>query len=340
MKIKEVENMLQMNGQTIRYYEKLGLVHPSRDANDYRNYSLDDIKDLKKVRFLRELDIPLESIESIIKDPDKFQEILAYHLETLQIQVENLEEIQRRCLELTKKNIPLLDTIIDGEFEDMIIESNSKMKSLLKNRLDFMQPYPVITLGKKSTPYQFILKVFGILIVSLFLCYMFNYGFKILSFDLGISNFIVFIIAIIFWMLFVIFTTHEKYYEFRDVDFYIFNSSTMKLKKRLKVIRAILNNSTSKLAQRFLYQDIQKVAIQINKKYAPTKSFEIIYYFYMNDSSVYEINSSFFHKDDQDRKTIYDILLYHDVTIIDKQDLRTALNQKELPLSQYLDKYY
>ena len=28
MKIKEVENMLQMNSQTIRYYDKLGFLNP------------------------------------------------------------------------------------------------------------------------------------------------------------------------------------------------------------------------------------------------------------------------------------------------------------------------
>ena len=53
MKIKEVEKMLQMNSQTIRYYDKLGFLNPKRDENGYRNYTMDDIKTLKKIRFLR-----------------------------------------------------------------------------------------------------------------------------------------------------------------------------------------------------------------------------------------------------------------------------------------------
>ncbi len=76
MKIKEVEKMLQMNSQTIRYYDKLGFLNPKRDENGYRNYTMDDIKTLKKIRFLRELDIPLEMIERILLNQDEFQNIL------------------------------------------------------------------------------------------------------------------------------------------------------------------------------------------------------------------------------------------------------------------------
>ena len=62
MKIKEVEKLVSMNSQTIRYYDKLGFLHPQRDENGYRNYSMEDVKILKRIRFLRELDISLELI--------------------------------------------------------------------------------------------------------------------------------------------------------------------------------------------------------------------------------------------------------------------------------------
>ena len=109
MKIKEVEKKLQMNSQTIRYYDKLGFPNPKRDENGYRNYTMDDIKTLKKIRFLRELDIPLEMIERILLNQDEFQNILEQHLQTLQLQVENLAEIQQKCLKLTQKNLSLIN---------------------------------------------------------------------------------------------------------------------------------------------------------------------------------------------------------------------------------------
>ena len=58
MKIKEVEKLLQINSQTIRYYEKLGFLKPKRDENGYRNYTQEDVQILRKIHFLRDLDIP------------------------------------------------------------------------------------------------------------------------------------------------------------------------------------------------------------------------------------------------------------------------------------------
>ena len=73
MKIKEVEELVHMNGQTIRYYDKLGFLHPNRDENGYRNYTMEDIKILKRIRFLRELDISLELIGIILDNPDELE---------------------------------------------------------------------------------------------------------------------------------------------------------------------------------------------------------------------------------------------------------------------------
>lgn len=83
MKIKEVENMLQMNSQTIRYYDKLGFLNPQWDENGYRNYTVEDLKVLKKIRFLRELDISLEMIERILQNQNEFQKVLNQHIKTL-----------------------------------------------------------------------------------------------------------------------------------------------------------------------------------------------------------------------------------------------------------------
>lgn len=51
MKIKEVQEKLDISSYTLRYYEKMGLVKPYRDENGYRNYSDNDIKILKKYVF-------------------------------------------------------------------------------------------------------------------------------------------------------------------------------------------------------------------------------------------------------------------------------------------------
>ena len=48
--IGELAKELKINKETIRYYEKIGLLaQPKRDLNGYREYSKDDIK---KITFI------------------------------------------------------------------------------------------------------------------------------------------------------------------------------------------------------------------------------------------------------------------------------------------------
>ena len=48
--IKEAELLTGITRQNIRYYEKMGLIHPSREKeNQYRKYNKDDIRRLKLI---------------------------------------------------------------------------------------------------------------------------------------------------------------------------------------------------------------------------------------------------------------------------------------------------
>ena len=49
MKINDVERITGLTQKAIRLYESKGLVNISRDENGYRNYSDEDIEDLKKI---------------------------------------------------------------------------------------------------------------------------------------------------------------------------------------------------------------------------------------------------------------------------------------------------
>jgi len=54
MKIKEVENQVGMTRANIRYYEQEGLLNPtSRNENNYREYSEEDVKQLQRIKILR-----------------------------------------------------------------------------------------------------------------------------------------------------------------------------------------------------------------------------------------------------------------------------------------------
>ena len=61
LNIKEVEKLTNITKQNIRYYERQGLIFPKRNPeNDYREYSEQDIRQLKIIKILRKLDMPIE----------------------------------------------------------------------------------------------------------------------------------------------------------------------------------------------------------------------------------------------------------------------------------------
>lgn len=65
MNIKEVETHSGMTRANIRYYEQEGLLCPARQENGYRDYSQEDLDTLARIRLLRRLGVPLESIRAL-----------------------------------------------------------------------------------------------------------------------------------------------------------------------------------------------------------------------------------------------------------------------------------
>lgn len=62
MTVKELEDALGMTRANIRYYEREGLLAPSRQENGYRDYSREDLEQLRKIKLLRQLRFSVEEI--------------------------------------------------------------------------------------------------------------------------------------------------------------------------------------------------------------------------------------------------------------------------------------
>ena len=76
MTIKEAEEQTGLARSNIRFYEKEKLIEPSRnDKNGYRDYSERDIENIKKIAYLRTLEISIEDIRNIISDKMSLTEI-------------------------------------------------------------------------------------------------------------------------------------------------------------------------------------------------------------------------------------------------------------------------
>lgn len=76
MTIQELERLLDMPRATIRYYEREGLIAPPRAENGYREYSIDDVQALERVRLLRALDCSVAEIREIKEGRAQLEEIL------------------------------------------------------------------------------------------------------------------------------------------------------------------------------------------------------------------------------------------------------------------------
>lgn len=64
MTIKDLEAALGMTRANIRYYEKEGLLSPSRMENGYRDYTQEDLATLQKIKLLRRLQFSVEEIRA------------------------------------------------------------------------------------------------------------------------------------------------------------------------------------------------------------------------------------------------------------------------------------
>ena len=98
MTIKEVEERTSLSRSNIRFYEKEKLIEPSRnESNSYRDYSENDVENIKKIAYLRTLGISIEDIRSIISEKVTLQEIIEKQNEVLKNQITDLNKAKLMC---------------------------------------------------------------------------------------------------------------------------------------------------------------------------------------------------------------------------------------------------
>lgn len=91
-KISEISKLYGIGVDSLRYYERLGVLRPRRDVNGYRLYSLKDIYKLNIISDLRELDFSMKQIKEYLdhQDIDHTLELLQGELRVLRRQLNDL----------------------------------------------------------------------------------------------------------------------------------------------------------------------------------------------------------------------------------------------------------
>lgn len=108
--IKEAEALTGISRQNIRYYEKMGLLNPKRDAgNGYRKYDEEDIERLKAILLFRKLDMPLEEIHKLLDHEIDLQQALDTQKAYLQKEQQKLEAALAFCDTIQEQDLAELD---------------------------------------------------------------------------------------------------------------------------------------------------------------------------------------------------------------------------------------
>lgn len=108
--IKEAEALTGISRQNIRYYEKMGLLNPKRDAgNGYRKYDEEDIERLKAILLFRKLDMPLEEIHRLLDCEIDLQQALDTQKVYLQQEKQKLEAALAFCDTIQEQDLAELD---------------------------------------------------------------------------------------------------------------------------------------------------------------------------------------------------------------------------------------
>lgn len=101
--ISVAAELVDMHPQTLRLYERKGLIEPSRSAGKTRLYSQRDIEHLKEIRRLtQELGVNLAGVEEIIrlrKRLDTLQDQMEGRIDQLQVQIQDSVRAYQNALD-------------------------------------------------------------------------------------------------------------------------------------------------------------------------------------------------------------------------------------------------
>jgi len=104
VKINEVEARVGVTKKNIRFYEEKGLIAPRRNSeNGYREYGTGEVEQLKQIKLLRKLGVPLEEIRQMQSGVHTVGDGMRRHLVSLERERQNLEAAIRFCGTLTDR---------------------------------------------------------------------------------------------------------------------------------------------------------------------------------------------------------------------------------------------
>ena len=120
MKINEVEALVGITKKNIRFYEEKGLLCPVRNSeNGYRDYGQAEVEELRRIKLLRKLGLPIEEIRRMQEGKQTVGDGMRRHLVTLERERQNIDEAVRLCGLLKEREVPLGELDAESVLEEM-----------------------------------------------------------------------------------------------------------------------------------------------------------------------------------------------------------------------------
>ncbi|CEO04792.1 MerR family transcriptional regulator [[Clostridium] sordellii] len=131
-KTGELSKIYNLGRDSLKYYEKLGLLNPGRDTNSYRMYTIKDICNLNLIKELRSLDFSMQKIKEYLenRNVDTTREML---LEEVRFIDEKLEELSSHKESLHKRISSINNTVEHTNFNRIELLYMPKRKVLTVN---------------------------------------------------------------------------------------------------------------------------------------------------------------------------------------------------------------
>lgn len=146
--IGEVASLFNISPDTLRYYEKEGILSPRKDGNGYRHYGVDDIIRIIDIMFYRGLDIPIKDIGDITTTMDigSIITVMTENEKRMECKIKTLQKLQDKLKSAKQRFLAA-----DQELGKYKIVTTPNMKYDLvheedhKNILGVMEGYKRIT---------------------------------------------------------------------------------------------------------------------------------------------------------------------------------------------------
>lgn len=145
MTIKELEEKSGITRANIRFYEKEGLLNPDKRKNSYRDYNMEDLKDLNRIIILRKLSIPVSDIKKIFEGTISLEEVVRKQKDVLNKEIKSLQGALDVCEQISKEHSDI-ESFDEARYLGMIDEKEKQGRSFKDIANDYLA-FELVTFG-------------------------------------------------------------------------------------------------------------------------------------------------------------------------------------------------